>query len=229
MFITQFTLNKSRRHSRFLMANPQALHAAVLASFPPDSLESAAADSTRILWRLDGSTTRDDLYIVSPARPDLTGLVEDAGWPTQETWRTRGYQSRLDSIRLGQQWRFRLVANPTVSKKSGPGEKSRRVAHVTIEQQQDWLLKRAGGHGFEIAALDEQNTSEEVKLPNLQLSNSRVRKFRRENMTVTLSTAQYDGVLQVTDPIALQRSLVNGIGPAKGYGCGLLTLAPLGG
>jgi len=48
---------------------------------------------------------------------------------------------------------------------------------------------------------------------------------RRNTRTVTLTVAQYDGRLEVTDPEALRRSLVAGIGPAKAYGCGLLTLA----
>lgn len=227
MFITQFTFNRSRRHSRFLMSNPQALHAAILSSFPPDALASFEGDSKRILWRLDNASTRDDLYIVSPVRPDLTGMVEEAGWPTQETWRTRDYQSRLDNVRVGQQWRFRLVANPTVAKKTEPGGKSRRVAHVTIDQQREWLLKRTSILGFKIANLEDQNTVEDTELNNLQVSNSRIRKFKRENMMVTLSTAQFDGVLQVMDSQALQKALVEGVGPAKGYGCGLLTLAPL--
>ncbi|MFH8562045.1 type I-E CRISPR-associated protein Cas6/Cse3/CasE [Streptomyces sp. NPDC017988] len=31
------------------------------------------------------------------------------------------------------------------------------------------------------------------------------------------------------EPIDLARTLISGIGPAKAYGCGLLTLAPLAG
>ena len=44
---------------------------------------------------------------------------------------------------------------------------------------------------------------------------------------VTFTRAQYDGVLRVTDADALRRALVCGIGHAKGFGCGLLTLVPL--
>ena len=42
---------------------------------------------------------------------------------------------------------------------------------------------------------------------------------------MTLSTALFEGVLRVEDPAVLRTALVSGIGPAKGYGCGLLTLA----
>jgi CRISPR system Cascade subunit CasE len=37
----------------------------------------------------------------------------------------------------------------------------------------------------------------------------------------------FEGRLLITDPDALRAALVTGIGPAKGYGCGLLTLAPV--
>ncbi len=42
---------------------------------------------------------------------------------------------------------------------------------------------------------------------------------------VTLTTVTYDGILQITDADAFRRALTNGIGHAKAYGCGLLTLA----
>jgi CRISPR system Cascade subunit CasE len=39
--------------------------------------------------------------------------------------------------------------------------------------------------------------------------------------------ATYDGILTVTDPALLRRALCHGVGRAKAYGCGLLTLAPV--
>lgn len=42
---------------------------------------------------------------------------------------------------------------------------------------------------------------------------------------MTLSTATSDGTLEVLDSQTLGTALVHGIGRAKGYGCGLLTLA----
>ncbi|MFI6713611.1 type I-E CRISPR-associated protein Cas6/Cse3/CasE [Nonomuraea sp. NPDC050478] len=46
---------------------------------------------------------------------------------------------------------------------------------------------------------------------------------------VVLSTATFEGKLRVTDTAAFTERLLGGIGPAKSYGCGLLTLAPLHG
>ncbi|GAE69499.1 CRISPR-associated protein [Cutibacterium acnes JCM 18909] len=43
---------------------------------------------------------------------------------------------------------------------------------------------------------------------------------------MTLAVTQVDGVIQIQDADAARLTLVQGIGPAKSYGCGLMTLAP---
>ena len=43
---------------------------------------------------------------------------------------------------------------------------------------------------------------------------------------VTLQTATFDGLLQVEDATIARDTLLAGVGPAKAYGLGLLTLAP---
>ncbi len=45
---------------------------------------------------------------------------------------------------------------------------------------------------------------------------------------VTIKAVTYDGRLEVTDPDSLRTLLTSGLGKAKAYGCGLMTLAPLG-
>jgi CRISPR system Cascade subunit CasE len=42
---------------------------------------------------------------------------------------------------------------------------------------------------------------------------------------VNLAVATFDGLLEVADADLLRRTLVSGLGPAKAYGCGLMTLA----
>jgi CRISPR system Cascade subunit CasE len=44
---------------------------------------------------------------------------------------------------------------------------------------------------------------------------------------VVIQMVTYEGRLVVTAPDVLRERLLCGIGPAKAYGCGLLTLAPV--
>ncbi|MBO4208860.1 type I-E CRISPR-associated protein Cas6/Cse3/CasE [Micromonospora echinofusca] len=219
MYLTRFQINPARRNARKLLSSPQAMHAAVRAAFAaPEDYER---DGTRTLWRLDSSPTATvHLYLVSPGRPDLTHLVEQAGWPTTETWVTRDYDGLLGSLRPGQQWAFRLTANPTHSgRKTADAKETQRFGYLREPEQIAWLTNRTARHGFTLA-------TQHDGLPNLRLHRRQTHTFKRGTGTVTLTTAIYDGILHVTDTDAFRRALTGGIGHAKAYGCGLLTLAP---
>jgi CRISPR system Cascade subunit CasE len=221
MYLTRFRINSARRGARHLLSSPQVMHAAVLAGFPDPS--NHVTPNARTLWRVDhGSNAQIALYIVSPTAPDLTHLVEQAGWPTTETWQTRPYDSLLDSLKPGQQWAFRLTANPVRSGRGkSEGGRTRRFGHVTAEQQREWLLSRTKVAGFTIPAA-------ELGEPDIIVHSRMTHVFQRQSRKVTIQSATYDGRLEVSDSDALRRTLTLGLGHAKAYGCGLLTLAPLG-
>ncbi|GHJ47248.1 type I-E CRISPR-associated protein Cas6/Cse3/CasE [Catellatospora sp. TT07R-123] len=221
MYLTRFRVNTARRGARKLLSSPQAMHAAVRAAFArPEDYEH---DGTRSLWRLDTPAPATvHLYLVSPGRPDLTHLVEQAGWPTTETWDTREYGPLLDKLQPGQRWAFRLTANPSHSgRKNTDAKETQRFGYLREHEQADWLVNRADRHGFTVAAQQDGQ-------PNLRLHKRQTQTFTRGMGTVTLVTATYDGILTVTDPTVFRQALTGGIGHAKAYGCGLLTIAPAG-
>ena len=212
MFLTRMPLNRARRQSKTLLTSPHAMHAAVLSAFPPEAtLESVEG---RVLWRLDTQHPHVYLYVVSPARPVLDHLVEQAGWPEGSSWETVDYGPRMDRLASGDILAFRLTANPVRRPRESGGK---RVPHVTALQQTEWLLQRVERHGFRIprTAADESD---------VVVSRRDRHEFRRGGRTVTLVTAQFDGRLEITDATAFRRTLTHGIGSAKGYGCGLLTV-----
>jgi len=244
MYLSRIQLNPQRRGGRKLLGSPQAMHAAVLASFPQPSAELG-----RVLWRVDNDEHRHWLYVLSPVQPDFSHIVEQAGWPSTDAgWQTRPYEKLLSNLALGQKWIFRLTANPTrtstatgyrhtvasegqpsgefIYPSAGEGRISKRYAHSTVAHQLDWLLSRAGRWGFKIP-LNAAGT------PDVAVQDRRVEHFGRTDYTsgtrgqVTIAKATYEGILEITDLDAFRAALVGGMGPAKGYGCGLLTLAPL--
>jgi CRISPR system Cascade subunit CasE len=213
--LTRFEINPHRRDARRMLSSPQSLHAGVLAAFPAS--RSTPADG-RILWRLDEGAHDHLLYIVSPTEPDLTHLVESIGRPTYG-WQTRDYGPFLDKMAAGDRWAFRIRANPVHSTPAADAHsRGKRLAHVTAEQQTEWFLRQAQRNGFSIV-------DGTAGAPDLLLRSRRTLRFERRGRTITLSTALFEGTLRVEDPAALRTALVSGIGPGKGYGCGLLTLA----
>src|SRR5690348_11369071 len=87
-FLTRFEINAARRNAKSLLASPQRMHSAVMHAF---TAAEHAADAGRTLWRVDRSGPHLWLYLLSPAEPDLTHLVEQAGWPSKPHWDTRSY------------------------------------------------------------------------------------------------------------------------------------------
>ncbi|HQM47010.1 MAG TPA: type I-E CRISPR-associated protein Cas6/Cse3/CasE, partial [Smithellaceae bacterium] len=76
-----------------------------------------------------------------------------------------------------------------------------------------WLEERSVSHGFSI----EPN--------NIRADGYRQHKFfkRKGNNPISLSTVDFNGILTVTEPdVFIDKCLFKGIGPAKGFGCGLM-------
>lgn len=216
MHFTKFEINAARRGARTLLASPHTVHAAVLSGFPPGG--GAATSEGRVLWRIDNRKPAATLFIVSPQAPDLTHLVEQAGWPATQSWDTRDYAPVLGRLEADQRWAFRLHANPTLSARVSEGADTRRVGHVTVDQQLRWLTDRAERAGFTVPPGSDG-------APQVSVTHREVVRFRRGGGQVTLATATFEGLLEVTDADSLRGTLTHGLGPAKGYGCGLMTLA----
>ncbi len=219
MYLTRFDFNTARRHAKKLLGSPQVMHSAVMHSFPPSTL--GPAPEGRVLWRLDRDDHRTQLFIASPVPPDLTHLIEQAGWPTTSTWQTRDYRPMLDRLTTGQRWAFRVAANPTHSVRTNDAQTTTKpTAHVTVAHQENWLLGRAADRGFRVV----EDTSGR---PRMTVKDRTLLRFGRQGKTVTVSRAVFDGELEIVNADLLRQVLVNGLGRAKAYGCGLLTLAPI--
>lgn len=219
MFLTKMPLNPRRRAAQRLLASPQAMHAAVMAGF----VDPRPTEEARVLWRLDTyDNHRVVLYTVSPSRPDYSHIAEQAGWPTTETWQTRSYAPVLDTLQAGQRWLFRLTANPTHSMRLKEWSDTKPVGHVTVKQQERWLIDRSLRGGFRLTPPGPDDGTD----LDLAVVDRTVRRFSRKEGTVTIATATFEGQLEITDPPAFRRVLTAGIGRARAYGCGLLTVAP---
>ncbi len=220
MYLTRMQINPRRRGAQPLLASPHAMHAAVLAGFP----DARPTEEGRVLWRLDTyDNNRVLLFVASPETPDFTHIAEQAGWPTTETWHTRPYDPFLRSLRTGQRWQFRLTANPVRSGRKAGWADTKPIGHVTVKQQEQWLIDRTPTWGFRlVGARDDAPASDAV---DLAVTNRATRRFRRNDGQVTIVTVTFDGQLEIIDPDAIRRTLTRGVGRAKSYGCGLLTLA----
>jgi len=126
------------------------------------------------------------------------------------------------NVQNGQRLRFRLRANPiktikdsskgSVEKKGKTFTKTVRVPLLHEEQQQAWLERKLQAF---------------TQLETLIVQPEPVLYFRKakEGRSGKIQTVMFDGVLTVIDAEAFNNQITKGIGPAKAFGCGLLSLA----
>ncbi|ROP44147.1 type I-E CRISPR-associated protein Cas6/Cse3/CasE [Streptomyces sp. PanSC9] len=251
-YLSKIALNPRRRAAAALLSSPHRLHAAILSGLAVQPVTERVLwrlDST--------TPHRADILVLTDSRPSWAHLVDDAGWPGADggTPLIADYTPLLERITRGREFAFRLTANPvqSVPRPSRPSEQQAtrlkeeadngsrprgfRVAHRTATQQLQWLLKRSERHGFSIPDATTtppgpglQTENQDLTAgPAVTITSRDILRFhkRPDGPRVTLSTATFEGRLRVTDPDTLRATLLGGIGPAKGYGQGLLTLAPL--
>ncbi|MET9292822.1 type I-E CRISPR-associated protein Cas6/Cse3/CasE [Streptomyces sp. NPDC003077] len=125
-----------------------------------------------------------------------------------------------------------------------------RIGHRTAAAQLDWFLSRTERWGFTVPASRTDAPAPGLSEPSGALAGApeadtrpsrparevRITERRRHSFAkngrgnhVTFHTATFEGRLRITNPALFTARLLEGIGPSKAYGCGLLTLAPLPG
>jgi len=130
---------------------------------------------------------------------------------------------KLDSLNVGQRFRFRLRANPCV-KRDG-----RRVGLLRLEEQEAWIERKAQQHGFSLPRLASFDLSE-TEHPRVDMRVSQEQMIRGKQHSgngMSVFSVLYDGVLTVTELNSFKDALNTGIGHGKVMGLGLLSVVPI--
>ena len=204
MYLTRMELDTSKRKTIMALTAPKLFHGAI---------EQALVERDRKLWRIDKIGMKTYLLLVTKEKPDMTSAAEQFG--TVYGWETRNYSPYLENIHVGEKRRFRLTANPVITKSRGTGKHGDVLNHVTVLQQEQWLMDRAEKHGFHLQT-DEFSVVESHWISFFK-GNDRLKK-------VIFLAVTFEGILTVTNEALLRDTLQNGIGREKAYGCGMMTI-----
>jgi CRISPR system Cascade subunit CasE len=182
------------------------------------------------LFRRDNEARRPRFYLLS-RRPPRSA---DGPWQTE----SKSFEPRLQA---GQQLVFSLRANPVVTRRDSAGHQARHdvvmdlkhrmdyrhmprlerppLAELVYEAGTDWLQQRAEKHGFSIV-------TDTLRVDGYL----RHRAFKRSSkQPICYSTLDFTGLLRIDDAERFHQALLQGIGPAKAFGCGLLLVRRQGG
>ena len=152
-------------------------------------------------------------------------LVQSADLPGLEAFTNEGFKNYLaevpeskplplEHLQHGQVLRFRLKANPTVTKRDSDNPaKHKRHGLKGVEEQLEWLARQGRRGGFMVVgAMVAQ--SERVQMVKHKGGNP-----------ITVQSVLYEGHLKVTELETFKRTLEGGLGHAKALGFGLLSVA----
>lgn len=203
MYLTCAPMDPLRAETRRALSDCCDMHRNVMRLFQPSSQMRAHG---HILYRVLEEAGEPHLYITSDERPNL----EHAVWlGCGRDARVRSLAPVLESFAPNAMFRFDLLTHP--SKKVNVGRSnSARVFLRAPEQRQAWLERQGEKNGFKVCALQEE-------LPYDI-------RGKRSTGPIALRVVRFIGVLRVTDASAFSQAYVNGIGPEKAYGLGMLML-----
>ena len=133
MYLTRMELNTKNMDTIRLLGSQEKIHGLVESGF--------SGERKRNLWRLEYLGDRLYLLILSPDRPDLSIGVRRYGFPDDENaYQTKDYTPLLERVKNDTWWHFKLVANPTRSVASTPGERGKVKAHCSLKYRKNGFL-----------------------------------------------------------------------------------------
>lgn len=197
-----------------------------------------AYDAHQALWRVFGDhpdRERDFLYRRTGENAFLTVSVrppEDAAglWAI----RTKEYAPRLTA---GERVYFALCANPVRKARDAHGKQKRhdvvQDARKKLEERgvpkDEWPTRPALAQkaGFEWLTARQEHLGIELEEEGFLVEAYTLQAFakaRSREGRVHLGVLDMKGFARVEDPKRLHEALMQGVGPAKAYGCGLLTV-----
>ncbi len=202
-----------------------ALHRLLWKAFPAVPTGTPSPFLFRADAERHGAGMRVVVLVQTRMPPDWS-LVEAQVESTQHSHR----------LEAGQTLRFFLRANPTQARKgrSEPGTASlegdafrarrgRRVAILGEPSRLEWLDRKAARHGFRVVARDVRAGGETHSLPALRTGNAHTELWGHKGRA-RHDGLDFEGLLEVTHPEVFATALREGVGSAKAFGYGLLSV-----
>lgn len=202
MFLSKLTLtnNPAARQVHRDLASAYEMHRTVMQAFPDRDVGGPG----RVLFRVEPNPRGQPpvVLVQSDKRPDWSVLEQRDDYLAVSPVPCKAFDLELTA---GQLLQFRLRANPVVRRDG------KRHGLYNEAEQYAWLTRKGEAGGFEPA---------DIHIARSETLETRTPKGLHRHFLV-----DFEGILRVTDPKALAETVAAGIGPAKGYGFGLLSVA----
>jgi CRISPR system Cascade subunit CasE len=233
LYLSRVAVDLRSRPVRRDLADCYEMHRTVMSLF--GQLPRRDRDG-RVLYRVETDRragVHPTLLIQSPAPPGWVELPEGYLLSADGNPASKRIDGALSLLEAGTTLRFRLRANPTRKIRVAGGENGnapQRPARVDLrghDHLMGWIQRKAQQGGFDLLQVEVEDNR--PPLPDVRWQTADlVRGARRTNGSVarlTFAAVTFDGHLRVRDPANLTETIRCGIGSAKGFGFGLLSIA----
>jgi CRISPR system Cascade subunit CasE len=203
MYLSKLVLNPRKTEVLRDLSNAHKLHQRIMQAFPDEENRDHPREGWHILFRQEPDS--DIVLVQSEIEPDWSKLP-DGYWSNHNVKPVTFDAAQFGSGRILQ---FRLRANPSKRDK----ETRKTIGLFRQADQLAWLERQADRCGFKLHGVDV------IPSPNVFGIKG------KGSPPIRITTALYQGILEVTDPNQFLNVLRQGIGRGKSYGCGLLSVA----
>src|SRR5690606_5384586 len=207
LFLSRLTLNPSNAGARRDLSTPYELHRTLMRGV------DGRSDGGRLLFRLEPEPGPGGplVLVQTQVLPDWSQLLQN-----QYLLRLEGPKGFDLHVSSGQVLRFGLVAHPgnRIGGRRTPLLRDVR-GHEHEKTYWDGLCRRAAVAGFEV-----------LDATDVQTRFASRRGGDDTKRAIPHFGVRFDGLLRVVDEEGVYDAVCRGIGPAKAFGFGLLSLAP---
>lgn len=220
MLLHRIHLNPRCREVRRDLSDPYQMHSTLCRAF---SLPNQKCPEGEFLWRLEpeaGPDSQPRVLVQSRSQADWT-RINLSDWLAQvEPAIDLNERLKLGSLETGQRFRFRLRANPCVTRNH------KRLGLMRLVEQEAWVARKGDLHGFEVPPLVRPTESSEARFDVRVSQEQMLRGKQHAGNGIRVYAVLFDGLLTVTDPEKFRVGLHTGIGHGKAMGLGLLSVVP---
>jgi CRISPR system Cascade subunit CasE len=223
MFLNRIHLDLRCREARRDLSDPYQLHSTLCRAF---SRPSGKCPEGEFLWRLEPETDPSGLpriLVQSEAIPDWPAISVERWLAKTDPPVDLKARLKLDLLEIGQRFRFRLRANPSVTRNG------KRLGLLGLKEQEEWIERKGLQHGFSLPKLPSFDPLETPKRRTdvLISEEQMLRGKQHSGNPIRIFSVLYEGMLVVTEPDKFKDALQTGIGHGKAMGLGLLSVVPI--
>lgn len=223
MFLHRIHLDLRCREARRDLSDPYQLHSTLCRAF---SMPDRKCPEGEFLWRLEPETDPTGyprILVQSRMIPDWARIGVKGWLANADPAIDLLDRLKLESLKIGRRFRFRLRANPCVTRNG------KRFGLLRLEEQETWVRRKGEQHGFSLPRLASFYLAEssqeriDVRISQEQMLGGK----QHAGNGIRIFSVLYDGILSVTESDKFREALQTGIGHGKVMGLGLLSVVPI--